>query len=209
MEHAVRPIEPGDQRHGLSPTIGIQAALLVLSLGVGCQKREPPTVASHGSHELVTLPNSTVAQANEGKVSGIDPEGKVKWTATLPAPEVVLGRPAAAPDSTIYLRTSSALRALSPNGQWLWKIPLPAPRGEPLPYSPAAMTDSSSVVLVEGQTYRAYSRQGEGRWEISLDSSERPHAAPQVAPDGQIYVSTDQSLYSISPDGRVTWRQSR
>ena len=176
-----------------------------------CGKGDARPLQSSVEHGVIVLPNSVVIRARADELSGVGPDGKVKWSLKLEGGEQVLGIPSAAPNSTSYVRTTSSLRALSPEGEWLWKVPLPAhvAKGGSFAYSPAAMTDSAAVVLVEGQTYRAYTPAGEARWDISVDANEMPRSPPQVAPDGQVYLLTDQSLYAVLPTGKLRWRLAR
>jgi outer membrane protein assembly factor BamB len=159
---------------------------------------------------MVTLPNSMVVRVMASKVQGIDPDGKLSWSLSLEANERAVGNLAAAPNSVIYLRTNNGLRAISPNGQWLWRAPLPAASadGDPAPYSPAALTDSTPVVLVQRQTYRSYDLKGQKRWEVRLQDEEKPRTAPRASADGHCYVGTDASLYQISSDGLIGWRKA-
>ena len=190
---------------------GIARAVLVGSLVLGCSRAEPSQAQQGTEHGVIVLPNSVVVSARANEISGVGPDGKVKWTLKLEPDQTILGGLAAAPNSAVYVRTTSALRALSPDGEWLWKVPLPSHgvKGDSSAYSPAAMTDSAPVLLVEGQTYRAYTLAGEPRWDITLDASEVPRSPPQVAADGQVYVNTDQSLYAILPSGKLHWRLGR
>lgn len=198
-----------DLRHLPWTRLGI--AIAPLLLGAGCAKDDSHPSPGSTDHGVVVLPNSLVVDARPGELRAVGAEGKVLWSLKLEPHEIVVGRLSAAPNSTVYVRTTSYLRALSPNGEWLWKAPLTIPSGskDSSPYSPAAMTDSAPVVLVEGQKYRAYTLAGELRWEVTLDTSERPQTPPQVAPDGRLYVSTDQSLYGIAPTGKLSWRLAR
>jgi PQQ-like domain len=194
----------------LLPRWRLAIAMFALIL-TGCVRDEARPAPGTADHGVVVLPNSLVVEARPGEVRAIGADGKVLWSLKLEAREAVVGKLAAAANSTVYARTSSYLRALSPNGEWLWKVPLTVPAGtkDAWPYSPAAMTDSAPVLLVEGQKYRGYTLAGEPRWELSLDASERPQTPPQVAPDGRVYVSTDQSLYAIAPSGKLSWRLAR
>lgn len=197
-----------DLRHLLGAQIAMAMGTLLLA---GCAKNDPHASPGSADHGVVVLPNSLVVDTRPGELRAIGAEGKVLWSLKLEPREVVVGNLSAAANSTVYVRTTAYLRAASPSGEWLWKAPLTMPGGskEASPYSPAAMTDSAPVVLVEGQKYRAYTLAGDVRWELGLDTGERPQTPPQVAPDGRVYVSTDQSLYAIAPNGKLSWRLAR
>ncbi|HMJ14202.1 MAG TPA: hypothetical protein VK524_22455 [Polyangiaceae bacterium] len=184
------------------------ATLLVACGGCGKKKPEQPLRAS--APDMVTLPNSMVVRVTAGKVQGIEPDGKLSWSLNLDAKERAVGNLAAAPNSVIYLRTNTSLRAISPKGAWLWRAPLPAASadGDSAPYSPAALTDSTPIVLVQRQTYRSYDLKGQKRWEVRLQDEENPRTAPRASPDGHCYVGTDSSLYQLSSDGLIGWRKA-
>ena len=89
------------------------------------------------------------------------------------------------------------------------ELPLNDLRFDGALYEPAALTDSSVVVLVDDRSYRAYGVDGKVRWQFDLSRGRRPLAPPRGSPNGQLFVSSDIGIYAVGPEGKLSWRLVR
>jgi hypothetical protein len=187
------------------------AAALVLA--VACQKGGAPgqRVASIND-DLIALPNAMAVRVRGAQLEAVAPDGALRWKLDLDPDEAVVGKLCAAANSSIYVRTNQALRAASAEGRWSWQVEMPMEAPllyDATLYEPAALTDSSAVALVNPRSYRAVSANGAGRWQFDLPDGERPLAPPRSSPNGQLYLSSDVGIYSVNPEGKLSWRLVR
>jgi hypothetical protein len=185
------------------------AALLALA----CQKGAPPGQRLASTNDdLIALPNAMAVRARGTQLEAIAPDGALRWKLDLAADEVVVGKLCAAANSSIFVRTSQGLRSASVEGRWSWRVDMPLKHPllyDTSLYEPAALTDSSAVVLVDPRSYRAIKADGQGLWQFDLPDGERPLAPPRASPNGQLYLSSDVGIYSVSPQGKLSWRLVR
>lgn len=65
----------------------------------------------------------------------------------------------------------------------------------------------SSLVIVPRETgLTAYDSSGRKAWSFELLDGEQVDAPPQPAPSSTTYVRGTNSIYAISPDGKLIWR---
>ncbi len=132
-------------------------------------------------------PDGTIyAVAGEGRLSAVDPDGRVRWTAQTGT--VLKSSPALGPDGTVYVPSMNGkLYAVSPprdpsvrSGQVKWAF-----RFAEYPGSGPAVTAPPPPSGADGI--------GTG-------------ASPTIAPDGMVYIGANNSnFYAISPAGKLVW----
>lgn len=119
-------------------------------------------------------------------------------------------------DGTIYLASRSDLYAVNEDGDLEWAV---AAGGDYDIPEPGLMPP---VIDGEGRIYTAFHRSGPGstgttisglnslgvrEWFLEIDGEELCHP-PAVGPGGQLYASSASRLYSIRPDGGISWEFS-
>ena len=65
---------------------------------------------------------------------------------------------------------------------------------------------NSCVVIVSGGRVSAREPNGQSRWRIDLPDGDRAVAPPAAAPSSVTYIRGAQSIYAVSPDGKLLWQ---
>jgi len=145
---------------------------------------------------------STIGNTGRSVFSGPD-GGSAKWKVKIGSG---LKEPAIGSEGTIYIPTDTKLTAIDSSGDILWVKEIYGFRDKPLKCmtTPAVREDGSMIV---GSLSRVTCLEPDGteRWFHTIDGIP---AAPNIGPDGTIYVSAWSfdwaGMYVISPDGEPT-----
>jgi len=184
----------------------------VLALLPGCidpTQAAAPASSSGTSAEfnVAVLPNNTTIHAGTNRIIALRTDGEIVWELTLPDRDTIIAPVAVALNSVTYVRGTRALHAAKPDGKWLWSKAL---EGRSFTKSraadsPVAMSDSTVAVVIGNDIVR-FDHAGAVRWRISLPEG---HVSARLAAgmDGSLVASTTAGIYSLSPDGQVTWRR--
>jgi outer membrane protein assembly factor BamB len=65
---------------------------------------------------------------------------------------------------------------------------------------------NSCVVIVSGGKVSAWEPNGQPRWRLDLPDGDRAVAPPAAAPSSVSYIRGAQSIYAVSPDGKLLWQ---
>jgi len=229
------PMFQHDSRHtGQSPYVGPQTNHvkwtfdLVGSCG-GIAIGSGGTVYAHGFPKLFAVnPDGTQQWAIEEIVKttpaiaadgtlycdcGIDrfralyPDGSGKWLLT-PDPGIGPGgtAPTIGPDGTVYVG-SSGLFAINPDGTGKWCVNI---TGDPFegPYlasSPGVAPDGTVYAGCTDSNVYAVRPDGTVKWTFRTSGPVQFGTGATIAPDGTLYIGSDDAMYAINPDGTEKW----
>jgi outer membrane protein assembly factor BamB len=129
--------------------------------------------------------DGTIYAATRGWLSAISPDGSVLWR--CPVSGCSMAEPIIGPDGTIYVGgKGSQLFACSPAGVLLWSVDLGAGiRSE----APTLLADGTLLVtLSNGCLCAPNAADGRLKWRFHTNTGDP--TAPNVGPDGTIYVGT-------------------
>jgi outer membrane protein assembly factor BamB len=191
---------------------GLVAALSA-GLSLGCSRGGPaPAAAAESAREpveteLAVMPNNLTLVSAANRITAIGTEGELAWQLTLPDGDVAIAPVSIALNSVTYVRGGRALHAVLPEGKCLWSKPLDGqayPRSR-ASNSPIAMSDSTVAVIVGDDVVR-YDYQGNVRWRVSIPEG-HVVGKPVAGMDGSLRVQTTSGVYSVNPDGQVSWRR--
>ena len=92
-------------------------------------------------------------------------------------------------------------------GKWLWSKPLEGQSSarSRATNTPIAMSDST-VALVVGDDVLRFDHNGAVRWRVSIPEG-KIIGRPAAGMDGSLLVHTTSGVYSINPEGAVSWRR--
>lgn len=191
---------------------GLGALMLSALFSFACAREAPPPPAtveparSSVETELAVLPNNMAIVSTKNRIIAIRNDGDVAWELTLPDGDTTIAPIAVALNSVAYVRGAKELHAALPEGKWLWSKPLEGQssarsRGT---NTPVAMSDST-VVLVVGDDLVRFDLNGNVKWRFTLPEG-RVLGRPAAGMDGSLLVHTTAGLYSINPEGNVSWR---
>lgn len=180
---------------------------------VGCTQKyagaNPAPSASSAPAEvtLAVLPNNTTVQTVKDRVSAVSTTGELSWQLTLPEGDMAIAPAAVALNSVAYIRGAKAIHAVLPEGKWLWSRPLDGRSFSRTRASdsPVALSDST-VALVIGDDVVRFDHSGTVRWRVSLPDG-HVISQPAAGMDGSLLVSTTTGLYSINPEGNISWKR--
>ena len=122
------------------------------------------------------------------------------WVWTVPTPNS--GTPAAAPDGSVYVTAGKALYKLSSAGKQLWQI-----LDVYTPHDPSVGADGSVYVLANysppaTNAVLCYGPDASLKWKANFAAGESCMAAPAIALNGNIYISTNMGrVYAFTPAG--------
>lgn len=190
----------------------LSSALVVFAAGCKQKSAEatPSPSASSGPPEvtLVVLPNNTSVQTVKDRLAAVNTNGEVAWQLSLPDGDTAIAPPAVAMNSVAYVRGSKSLHAVMPEGKWLWSRPLDGRSYSRTRASdsPVALSDST-VALVIGDDVLRFDHAGTVRWRVSLPEG-HVVSQPAAGMDGSLLVATTAGLYSINPEGNISWKRA-
>jgi outer membrane protein assembly factor BamB len=150
-----------------------------------------PAIAPGGAIFVGALPS----------FASLTPSGAVGWTT---AQQNSLATPTIAPDGTIYAGNGQTLRALTPGGAVIWSKTLGA---DPAAFEWVAIGPDGTLYVVDtydsAAVYAVSPQDGAVKWAFNVGGNYG--SAPVVGADGIVYVSLDQTLYALRPDGTQLW----
>jgi outer membrane protein assembly factor BamB len=188
--------------------------LSISGLAVSACAREAPAPAAQvepakttNESELAVLPNNFTVVSLKTRVMAVRGDGDIAWDLTLPNGDVAIAPVAVALNSVAYIRGAKAIHAIMPDGKLLWSKPLEGQASTRTRASntPVAMSDST-VALVVGDDILRFDHEGGIRWRFTLPEG-RVLARPAAGMDGSLLAFTTGGLYSVNPEGAVSWRR--
>lgn len=189
--------------------LGVAAWLAVGPACIDPSQAAAPASSSATSAEanVAVLPNNTTIHAGTNRIIALRTDGEIVWELTLPDRDTIIAPVAVALNSMTYVRGTKAVYAAQADGKWLWSKALEdrSFAKSRAADSPVAMSDST-VALVIGNDVVRFDHTGAVRWRISLPEG---HVSARLAAgmDGSLIASTTSGVYSVSPEGQVTWRR--
>jgi outer membrane protein assembly factor BamB len=180
---------------------------------LGCAREAPAPAATvepartTGESELAVLPNNMTLLSAKNRIIAIRGDGDIAWELALPDGDTVIAPVAVGLNSVTYVRGAKAIHAALPEGKWLWSKPLEgqAAARSRAANTPVAMSDST-VALVVGDDLLRFDHDGAVRWRISLPEG-KVLGRPAAGMDGSLLVHTSAGVYSVNPEGTVSWRR--
>jgi outer membrane protein assembly factor BamB len=105
-------------------------------------------------------------------------------------------------DGAIYVGSDDGnLYAIEPSGAERWRLSTGGRVSSPALGFDGTVFAGSSAGSSDGRLH-AVSPSGVEAWSLALDGWA---GSPSIASDGTIYVTTDMTLYAISPDASIAW----
>lgn len=159
-----------------------------------------PAIAADGTIYCSPLFNATSGLG----LFALNPDGTTKWQYTnLHDSARTLASPVIGNDGTAYFAVANdGIYAFNPDGTRRWYVPT----GRYYIGSPALSRDGSTL-YVGDDSFRMSALDaftGTSRWDFST----RTRSSPAVAPDGTIYLGTDNgSVLALNPDGTQKWQR--
>jgi hypothetical protein len=185
-----------------SPTLGT----------TGCAQKSAgatpaPVTSAPPEVTLAVLPNNTTVQAVKDRLSAVGTNGEIAWQLTLPEGDMAIAPVAVAMNSVTYVRGAKSVHALLPEGKWLWSRPLDGRSYSRTRASdsPVAMSDST-VALVIGDDVLRFDHSGAVRWRVTIPDG-HVISQPAAGMDGSLIISTTAGIYSINPEGNISWKR--
>ncbi len=152
------------------------------------------------SNMVIGLEGTMYVASLDCKVFALDPDGKVKWTYSVPDErDFSKGyyQLAVSDDGTLYI-SGGKLYALNPDSSIKWKVSIDG-RGDMI-----QLADDGTIYLRNSQ-HKLYSINPNGtvRWSNKFDFSS---GLPAIGEDGTIYMgSSARKFYAIDPNGTLKW----
>lgn len=84
-------------------------------------------------------------------------------------------------------------------------IPQESPRVHTVDGGIVALANSCVVVVSDNKVI-AWEPNGESRWRLDLPDGDRAVAPPAAAPNSVVYIRGAQSIYAVSPEGKILWQ---
>lgn len=193
--------------------LGLAVLCLGLFAATSCAREAPAPAATiepartAGESELAVLPNNVAILSTKNRIVAIRGDGDVAWELVVPEGDAVIAPVAVGLNSVAYVRGTKAIHAAGADGKWLWSKPL---EGQSSARSrstntPIAMSDST-VALVVGDDVLRFDHNGAVRWRVSIPEG-KIVGRPAAGMDGSLLVYTTAGVYSINPEGAVSWRR--
>jgi len=153
------------------------------------------------------MPNNLMVVSTKNRVTAIGTEGELAWELTLPDGDSAIAPASVAMNSVTYIRGRRELHAILPEGKCLWSKPLDgeAYSGTRATNAPIAMSDSTVAVIVGDDVIR-YDYEGKVRWRVTIPDG-HVVGRPVAGMDGSVRLPTSSGVYSVNPDGNVSWRR--
>lgn len=148
-------------------------------------------------------PNGAIFVSTASAFVSVDPNGSIAWNHAFPQ-QNTLPTPTIAPDGTIYVGDGPTLHALTPAGAELWSA---TPGADPAILEWVAIGPDGTLYVVDtydsAAIYALSPQDGSVKWAFNVGGNYA--GAPVVGADGIVYVSLDQALYALRPNGTQLW----
>jgi outer membrane protein assembly factor BamB len=192
---------------GFSPSV-----LVFCSALIACKPDRPqaePVQATSGvsptAIDLAVLPNNVAVFSADRRLLALQNDNQVAWETKLPNDDVAIAPLAVALDSVTYVRGKKGLYAVLPDGKLGWQKPIDGrAHGSATLDAPVALSDST-VAISTGDDVLRFDHGGAIKWRFTVPEGHQTGRLSS-AMDGSLLVPTSAGIYSINPDGNVSWR---
>jgi len=163
-----------------------------------------PAIASDGT---IVFTTSQIRDEEQQFLYALDPNGSLRWRMELSIP-FSFASPAMDPHDTIYLTAQGdrldrgVLQAVRVDGTKSWSVELDATSS-----CTPVVTDDGRILVGDdaGSLYAFRAADGGLLWKVSPSPGFPITGGMAVAQDGTAYLSTNGTVYSIDPEGAMTW----
>jgi parallel beta-helix repeat protein len=161
-----------------------------------------PSVGADGTIYIPCYDNSGFL---DPALYAINPNGTIKWNASLVNASFIKGNLAIASDGTIYVPGHSFLYAVNPDGTIKWSYAF----GNHQYSSPSIGTDGTIYILAYGGALSGepalYAINPDGTLKWRYTTKRASYGAVALGSDGIIYLLDSGTLIALTPDGTQKW----
>ncbi|MFW6072060.1 MAG: PQQ-binding-like beta-propeller repeat protein [Thermoplasmatota archaeon] len=188
--------------------VSLISLLIISSLSIiivgsdGINLDDDQIITNNSQNGLADSPWPRWRGNNQG--TGLSPyntsflDGTEKWNITIDGS--IKSQPVIGSDGTIYICTNKTIHAIK-NKKEIWNVSIESR----VPYwtTPAVSSDGHLYITSTDGNLTAISPEGKIEWSKFLDVHLR--STPVIGWDGTIYVSDNNCVYAIDPNGTLKW----